>query len=70
MELDPARPGLLVYTGKLIVSKGVQALLLALPALFAKTGARLLVVGFGTYREGLTLLLHALASGDGEALRK
>ena len=53
------------FVGKLIVSKGVDLLLAAWPLVVAAAPqARLLVVGFGAYREGLERLLDALAEGD------
>ena len=51
--------------GKLIVSKGVDLLLAAWPLVVAEVSeARLCVVGFGTYREGLGRIVAALAAGD------
>jgi glycosyltransferase involved in cell wall biosynthesis len=62
---DPEREPIVVYVGKLIVSKGVDLLLAAWPLVRAAVpDARLLVVGFGTYREGLGRLIDALAAGD------
>ena len=52
--LDPARDRIVSYVGKLIVSKGVDLLLAAWPLVVAKVpDARLVVVGFGTYREAV-----------------
>ena len=57
------------YVGKLIVSKGVDLLLAAWPLVVAKEPqARLVVVGFGTYREALGRFVNALARGDREDL--
>ena len=68
--LDPARDLLVTYVGKLIVSKGVDLLLAAWPLVTAAVPrARLCVVGFGTYRDGLRDLCAALASGDLDAAR-
>jgi glycosyltransferase involved in cell wall biosynthesis len=54
-----------VFVGKLIVSKGVDLLLSAWPLVHAANpGARLLIVGFGAYEDGLRRLLAALESGD------
>jgi glycosyltransferase involved in cell wall biosynthesis len=62
---DPEREPIVVYVGKLIVSKGVDLLLAAWPLVRdAVADARLLVVGFGTYREGLGRLIAALSAGD------
>ncbi len=59
---------LVVYVGKLIHSKGVHSLLSAFARLHHDTGARLLVVGFGTLREGLEALVRALDAGDQRTL--
>jgi glycosyltransferase involved in cell wall biosynthesis len=54
-----------VFVGKLIVSKGVDLLLAAFPlVLEAAPDARLVVVGFGAFREGLEQLVAALTAGD------
>jgi glycosyltransferase involved in cell wall biosynthesis len=54
-----------VFIGKLIVSKGVDLLLAAWPLVHAANpDARLLLVGFGAYEDGLRRLLAALDSGD------
>jgi len=55
---------LVVYVGKLIHSKGVHSLLSAFARVRQEMGARLLVIGFGTFREGLEALTHALSTGD------
>jgi glycosyltransferase involved in cell wall biosynthesis len=68
-SLDPARDRLVSYVGKLIVSKGVDLLLAAWPLVVVQVpDARLCVVGFGTYREGLGRMVEALAAGDLAAL--
>ena len=52
--LDPSRDRIVSYVGKLIVSKGVDLLLAAWPLVVAQVpDARLVVVGFGTYRDAL-----------------
>jgi len=61
--LDREGP-LLVYVGKLIHSKGVHSLISAFSRVRKETGARLLVVGFGTFREGLEALTFSLSAGD------
>ena len=49
------------YVGKLIVSKGVDLLLAAWPLVVARVPeARLVIVGFGTYRETLGRFVEAL----------
>jgi glycosyltransferase involved in cell wall biosynthesis len=56
-----------VFVGKLIVSKGVDLLLAAWPLVHAANpGARLLLVAFGAYEDGLRRLLSALDRGDRE----
>ncbi|MEA2271440.1 MAG: hypothetical protein QOI98_148 [Solirubrobacteraceae bacterium] len=70
-ELDPARERLVAFVGKLIVSKGVDLLLAAWPLVLASVPhARLVVVGFGAYREAFERLLAALGSGDLDAVRE
>jgi glycosyltransferase involved in cell wall biosynthesis len=59
------RKPLVVFVGKLIVSKGVDLLLAAWPLVRAKhRGARLQVAGFGAYEDGLRRLQSALDRGD------
>ncbi|HEV2091787.1 MAG TPA: glycosyltransferase family 4 protein, partial [Rubrobacter sp.] len=58
---------LIVYLGKLIHSKGVHSLISAFAPVRRRTGARLLVIGFGTFREGLQALVRALDAGDNES---
>jgi glycosyltransferase involved in cell wall biosynthesis len=53
-----------VFVGKLIVSKGADLLLAAWPLVHARhPRARLLIVGFGAYRDTLELLWATLAGG-------
>ena len=61
--LDREGP-LLVYVGKLIHAKGVHCLISAYSRVRKETGARLLVIGFGTFREGLEALTCSLSAGD------
>ena len=69
-DVDLERDRLVVYVGKLIGSKGVELLLAAWPlVLAAEPAARLLIVGFGAFREGLERLAGALAAGDLGAAR-
>jgi glycosyltransferase involved in cell wall biosynthesis len=64
-QLDCERDLLVAYVGKLIVSKGVDLLLACWPlVLEAVPRARLVIVGFGAYREGLEKLSAALQAGD------
>jgi glycosyltransferase involved in cell wall biosynthesis len=65
-RLDVAGERHVCFIGKLIVSKGIDLLVAAWPLVPA---ARLVVVGFGGYREGLQRLLDALASGDRDEVR-
>ena len=60
---------LVVYLGKLIHSKGVHSLISAFAPVHKETGARLLVIGFGTFREGLQALVRALDEGDEKNVR-
>jgi glycosyltransferase involved in cell wall biosynthesis len=67
-RLEPERDRLVVYVGKLIVSKGVDLVAAAWPLVLRRVpDARLVVVGFGAYREGFERLLAALATGDLDA---
>jgi glycosyltransferase involved in cell wall biosynthesis len=65
-ELDLRHDRHVCFIGKLIVSKGIDLLLAAWPLV---PEARLVVVGFGGFRDGLLALLDALAAGDREAVR-
>ena len=61
---------LVVFVGKLIASKGVELLLAAWPLVLAREPrARLLVVGFGAFREALEGLAGDLGRGDLDAAR-
>jgi glycosyltransferase involved in cell wall biosynthesis len=70
VDVEEFRPGgerepLVVFVGKLIVSKGVDLLLAAWPLVrAAHPEARLQIAGFGEYEEGLRRLLAALEAGD------
>ena len=69
--LDPARERMVSYVGKLLVSKGVELLIAAWPLVSAQIDhARLVIVGFGTYDDGLRRLRGALAAGDLAAARE
>jgi len=69
--LDPVHDRIVAYVGKLIVSKGGDLLLCAWPLVLAREPhAKLLIVGFGAYREGLELLLRAIESGNLAAIRR
>ena len=63
--LDPERDPVVCFVGKLIVSKGIDLLLAAWPLVLAREPrAKLVVVGFGTYREGVEVLLRGLERAD------
>jgi glycosyltransferase involved in cell wall biosynthesis len=67
---EAGRDPLVVFVGKLIVSKGVDLLLAAWPLVRAKhPHARLQVAGFGAYEDGLRRLQAALDRGDLEDAR-
>jgi glycosyltransferase involved in cell wall biosynthesis len=69
--LDPRRDRIVSYVGKLIVSKGVDLLLAAWPLVVSRVpGARLCIVGFGTYLEGLERLVALLAAEDLDGVRE
>jgi glycosyltransferase involved in cell wall biosynthesis len=61
--LDREGP-VVVYVGKLIHSKGVHSLISAFSRVRKETSASLLVIGFGTFREGLEALGCSLSAGD------
>lgn len=64
-ELGRSGSPLVVFVGKLIVSKGVDLLLAAWPLVMAKRpDARLEIAGYGEYEDGLRRLLMALDSAD------
>jgi len=64
-RLDPGHDRLVAFVGKLIVSKGVDLLIAAWPLVLEEVPrARLVVVGFGAYRQGLERLTAALLAGD------
>ncbi|HYI79380.1 MAG TPA: glycosyltransferase family 4 protein [Thermoleophilaceae bacterium] len=68
---DPREQRIVGYVGKLIVSKGVDLLLAAWPLVSARVpDARLLIVGFGGYRETLGALVAALGRADLGAVRE
>jgi glycosyltransferase involved in cell wall biosynthesis len=70
-DLDGERDRLVTFVGKLIVSKGVDLLAAAWPLVLASVpDAKLVVVGFGGYRDALERLLAALAAGDLSTVRE
>jgi glycosyltransferase involved in cell wall biosynthesis len=76
VDIGLFRPGAdrdptVVFVGKFIVSKGVDLLLAAWPLVRkAHPEARLKLVGYGEYEDGLRRLLAALDSGDLEGARE
>jgi glycosyltransferase involved in cell wall biosynthesis len=69
--LDLSRDRVVSYLGKLIVSKGVDLLFAAWPLVVHRVpDARLLVVGFGTFRAGLERFIDGLRAADVDALRE
>ena len=64
-------PSLVVFVGKLIVSKGVDLLLAAWPLVRARhPEAKLVIAGYGEYEDGLRRLLAALDREDLEEARE
>jgi glycosyltransferase involved in cell wall biosynthesis len=62
---EGARPPVVAFVGKLIVSKGVDLLISAWPLVrAAHPEARLQIAGYGEYEEALRRLLAALDRGD------
>lgn len=65
IERIDADDRLVAFVGKLIVSKGVDLLLGAWPFVLERVPrARLVVVGFGAFREALERLTAAIAAGE------
>ena len=70
-EYAAAEGSRVIFVGKLIVSKGCDLLLAAWPLVVAQDpGARLLLIGFGEYKETLERLWGALVAGDVEDARE
>jgi glycosyltransferase involved in cell wall biosynthesis len=62
---------LVAFVGKLIVSKGVDLLVAAWPLVLERApDARLAVIGFGAYRDGLARLCASLGRGDLQGARE
>ncbi len=71
-ELAAAPPAdrLVAFVGKLIVSKGIDLLLVAWPLVLADVPeARLVVIGFGAYADTAQRLVDVLSTGDLAAVR-
>ena len=68
--LDLERDRHVTFVGKLIVSKGIDLLAAAWPLVLARVpDARLVIVGFGAWRDALERLLGRLAAGDLQGAR-
>jgi glycosyltransferase involved in cell wall biosynthesis len=69
--LQPGQDRTVAFVGKLIVAKGIDLLLAAWPLVLAREpAARLLVVGFGAYRDAAEQLVGHLGAGDLRAVRE
>jgi glycosyltransferase involved in cell wall biosynthesis len=63
--LNPGDDRLIAFVGKLLAAKGVDLLAAAFPLVLAvEPRAKLVIVGFGEFRDGLLRLLALLAAGD------
>ncbi|XP_057307459.1 uncharacterized protein LOC130645474 [Hydractinia symbiolongicarpus] len=61
---------IITYFGKFLYTKGTAEILMAFPRLIAKhPKLRLILVGFGTYREHLELMLHCMVTGNKELFK-
>jgi glycosyltransferase involved in cell wall biosynthesis len=70
-RLDLERDRHVLFVGKLIVSKGVDLLAAAWPLVLDRVPeARLVVVGFGGWREAFERLVAALGAGDLDGARE
>jgi glycosyltransferase involved in cell wall biosynthesis len=64
-RLESEEAGLVAFVGKLIAAKGIDLLLAAWPLVLERLpGARLVVVGFGAFREAAERLVADLAGPD------
>jgi len=69
--VDWEREKILLFVGRLIVSKGIQCVVSALPSILEQEpNTRLLVVGHGPLREPIEAMLYALELGKRELLGK
>ncbi len=60
---------ILLFVGALTAGKGLQSLIVSLPAILAKhANSQLLIVGSGAYRETLEALVYAITSADNALL--
>jgi glycosyltransferase involved in cell wall biosynthesis len=69
-SLRPGDDRVVAFVGKLLAAKGIDLLAAAFPlVLAAEPRAKLVVVGFGEFRDGLQELLALLAAGDLDGAR-
>jgi len=69
-RIDWAEDWVLLFVGKYLWTKGIQMVIGALPLLLQRIpNLQLLLVGFGSYREELEAMVHALDSGRRELFR-
>lgn len=69
--IDWEHDAVLLYVGRLISAKGVQAVIAALPQLLAREpDLRLVVVGHGPLRPAMEALVRALGEGDRETVER
>jgi glycosyltransferase involved in cell wall biosynthesis len=62
---------LLIFVGRLLLEKGVQCLIAALPLIITEhPNVKLLIAGDGVDREALELLVYALDTGDEHLVRQ
>ena len=65
------RRELVAFVGKLIAGKGIDLLIAAWPLVLSRRpAAKLVVVGFGSWRESVERLIGALAAGDLERAQR
>ena len=70
-EVDWADDEVVLFVGRLIAAKGIQAVVAALPAVLReRPRARLLVVGHGPLREALESLVWAMERRDAALVRR
>jgi glycosyltransferase involved in cell wall biosynthesis len=68
--LEPGEDRLVIFIGKLIVAKGIDLLLAAWALVLAREPrAKLVIVGFGAWRDAAERLIAALAAGDVDGAR-
>ncbi len=69
-RFQPGEP-IVCYFGKFLDTKGVGELLVTVPELLDRIGeCRILLIGFGTYREHLEGMIQALANDDRDSFER